>query len=212
MRKLTLAIILGLIVGIPLFSQAGSVFVQLSFDGIYYPFYNYPDYKNDGSYKMEVDLTYYISNRVAFSTGLEYETKKFMKDYQSANHVIDEEKFDLRYFIFPLQLEIEIFKKGGNSFSTMTGFELGRLISKDRYIKYQDGTVVNEFDDYYIDKFITNFALGLSYRFIFTNNCFLGVSPNIRFNVSNSQGIHGDSGQGTALSYIMRLFIGYKFK
>lgn len=195
-----------------MFSQSGSVLIQLSLDGIYYPFYNYPDYKNDGSYKMGGDLAYYFSNRVVFSTGLEYETKKFMKDYQSANHVIDKENFDLRYLNFPLKMEIELFKKGGNSFLANTGFEFGRLISKNRYIKYQDGTVVNDFDDYYIDKFITNFAFGLSYRFIFANNCFIGVSPNIRFNVSNSQGIHGDSGQGTALSYILRLYIGYKLK
>jgi len=54
-------------------------------------------------------------------------------------------------------------------------------------------------------------AFGFAYRLFIAESYFIGACPNIRYNVTNSQGIHSYSGQGTALSFMLQVHLGYRF-
>jgi len=210
MKKQILLVIIILFIKIPAFSQKEHTLIQLSFDYIYYPFIFYPGNHSDFSYKSGGNIAYFINNRVAVSTGLEYETKKFTIDYESTM-LYNKETFDLRYINFPLKMEIEIFDKRSNALYLKTGFEHGSLIYKERLIEYQNGNTVSSLSDYHINKFIINVAFGFAYRLFIAESYFIGACPNIRYNVTNSQGIYGYSGQGTALSFMLQVHLGYRF-
>ena len=197
-----------------IFGQTQSFTCEISFGPVIYPFYNYKNNENNGSYKAGGNLTYFISERAGFNCGLGFESKNFMIDYQNNNlngWEIDKEYFEFRYRYLPLYFEIKFIDKEPNLLSITSGLELNRLLSKNRREFFYNGLVVSDnFNDMQIAKYINNFRLSLSYRYFFCNTFYINISPIIRFNISNSQGIHGNSGQGTAFSYVFEFAIGYK--
>jgi len=213
MKKVLLISVIMLFVTNGMYAQAKKLYTHLAYSQIIYPFYNYSDYKNDGSYQMDLNLTYYLNPKFGISTGIGYELKKFQFDYQGNNlngWERDKELFEFEYLNFPIQVEFKLIEKRTNNLSIRTGIEFCKLLSKKRTVLHYNGQMDDGFDDYEIDKMITNVSLALNYRYLFWKNYFVSVSPMLRYNATSSQGIHGNHGQGTAFSYIFEIALGYK--
>ncbi len=193
-------------------AQSEKLYIHFAYSNVIYPFYSYEDYKNTGSYKLDANLTYYINSRFGISTGLEYELKKFLVNYEGNNlngWEIDKVKFEFDYVNIPLLAEISLFETKSNTVSARTGIEFGNLASKKIIKLFYNEQVIDSCDDYKLDRFINNLSVGLAYRY-HINNYFVLVYPMLRYNIANSQGIHGSAGQGTALSYVFKFAVGYK--
>jgi hypothetical protein len=183
---------------------------------VLYPFFRYEDFSNNGSFNIGGLITIGLSEKVGITTGIHYESKDFQQDYKIDDRSIPEswkkQVFDLKYLNFPIISDITLLKIESNWLSLNAGFELWRLLSYDIYVEYLNGTIFERSGDFTLDKFVHNFILGVSYRYIIHERFLLGVSPIARYNLSNSQGIHGDAGEGTALSFAIQFSIGYKLK
>lgn len=193
-------------------AQSQKLNVQFSYNHIIYPFYNYSDYNNEGSCQLDISVTYFLNSRFGISSGVGYELKKFMIDYSNNNlngWEKDEELFKFEYAVFPIQIEYKLIAKRNNALSLNTGFEFCRILSKEKTTLFYNNQLVNDFSDYAIANRITNYSIGLNYRYHFWENYFVSLSPMLRYNLTISQGIHGNNGQGTALSYMFKFSLGY---
>lgn len=192
------------------FSQNNSIIFTIEYNRLFYPFISYPDHENNRSYELGGQVSYFFSSKVAFKTGIQYESKNFLIDYEGGGSIIKKEYFNLDYLFFPLKIEFDLIESKPKMLSINAGFELGYLLSGSRFIEYQTGASGESNSGYYFNKSVNNFTFGISFRYFFSPNFYFGIQPSVRSNLTNMQGISGDSGQGTRFSWGIQLAFGYK--
>lgn len=209
MRSRSVVIVAFFFISVNTFSQQNKLLFQASYDYISYPFINFDNYKNNGSYKVGGTITYYFCDRVSVASGINYESRKYKIEYFPNNSQAERltmEEFDFSYIGLPLIFEFETLDSKSHLLAVQLGFELESLLSKSIVENYNDGTTRNGSNDNSDLGNSTSMCIGVSYRYLVFDSLFIGACPKVRYNLT-SHGI--TAGESTALSFLFQLSLGY---
>jgi len=194
-------------------AQPNKAYFNISYGKVIYPFYNYDLNKNDGSYTLGFNISYFFAEKTGILTGLYYEQKNFLIDYET-NGIngweTDIESFNFEYLQIPLQVRYVFVDIKKSIFLLKAGVDFGFLLSKNCNKVMYNGSIENCTDNYEFDKNIHNLILGFDYNYSVYKDISINLCSEIRYNTTTNEGIHGDSGQGTELSYIFEVGVNYK--
>jgi hypothetical protein len=193
---------------------SGDLLISPGFTKVHFPFRGMENYKDKGSYQLNLNFTLMLNKRVSITTGLAYEDRGYRVYFSQDNPQgleTKSENFRLEYLVFPVHADYHVFGNAAHHLSVRGGFEFGSLLTKSMKTTLYNGQKIDGFiGEYRINKFITSALLGLSYRYDLWNHYFLTASPAIRLILSDQSGMHSRTTEGTSLSYTIRFGIGFK--
>lgn len=197
------------------FAQWRELYIQAGYKKIIYPLFYYSNSaRSDDGYQLELNLTHFFSEKMAYSTGVAYEARKIQKDYT----IVDPQPwmsykalYNFEYIVIPLQFEYKMIDTKWNVLSMRAGFEFCGLISKENKTYFFNGMIKNYIDEHSISKSIRNVSFGFNYRYLFWKNYFISLSPLVRFNTSANQGV-GNRLEGSPFTYVIAFASGYRFR
>jgi len=212
-RKFVLILVASLTYQI-VYAGSGDLLISPGFTKVHFPFRGMENYKDKGSYQLNLHFTLMLNKRVSITTGLAYEDRGYHVDFPKNNPQdleIKSEYFRLEYLVFPVHADYRVFGMASHHLSVRGGFEFGSLLTKSMETTLYNGQKIDGFiGEYRINKFITSALLGLNYRYDFWKHYFVIASPAVRLILSDQSGMHGRTTQGTSLSYTFRFGIGFK--
>jgi len=191
-------------------AQHQKIYVQASYDQVFFPFHNFTYHNNDFSYRVGGLVSLYISKHLAIASGINFESKKYSVNYpprDSPNSILIEENFMFSYLSFPLIMEIDIINSRSHAIFIQSGLEIDRLLAYDYQKLYSDGTY-HDPHEYSVNQNNFSIFVGPGYRYFFKNNLFLGFSTKFRYNLTNPGRTKGES---TITSFILQFSSGYRF-
>lgn len=196
-----------------LLASEGDMLVSIGYTKVHFPFRGFENYKDNGSYQLNTHFTLMLNKNVSFTTGLGYEDRRYRVDFPKTDAQgleTRQEIFRLEYLVFPALVDYHFVGKTPHHLSVRAGFEISSLRTKSMETTLYNGQKINGFSgDYHINKFITSALLGVNYRYDFWKNYFVTASPAVRLILTDLQGMHGRTSEGTHLSYTIRIGIGF---
>jgi len=196
------------------YAQWRELYIQAAYKKMVYPKSQSDINRRDGGYQLELNLTHFFSENIAYSTGVAYEVKTIQKDYT----IVDPQPwmsykalYNFEYIVIPLQFEYKMIDTKWNVLSLRAGFEFCGLISKENKTYFFNGMIKNYIDEHSISKSIRNVSFGFNYRYLFWKNYFISLSPLVRFNTSANQGV-GNRLEGSPFTYVITFASGYRFR
>jgi hypothetical protein len=214
MRALLVITCTLLLLTIRLNARSNDLLIDIGYTKVHFPFRGFENYKDNGSYQLNTHFTLMLNKKVSFTTGLGYEDRGYRVDFPKTDAQGLETKREiirLEYLVFPALTDYHFVDKAPHHLSVSGGFEISSLLTKSMVTTLYNGQQINGFSgDYRINKFITNALLGVNYRYDFWKNYFVTASPAVRLILTDLQGMHGRTSEGTHLSYTIRIGIGIK--
>ena len=175
---------------------------QIYYDHVQFPFINYDYYKNDQSYRIGGEISYYLTNRFSITSGINYEKKKYYVDRtHSTTWAVDliMETYSLSYVAFPIIIGFDLLQNKSHNLIILLGSEIQNIRLKETYLYYDNGYSIKG-EDNLISDYINCLSLGISYNYFLTDVICIGLCPKLRYDFS---------GESTSFSYLLRFSFGY---